>query len=126
MTPPVGSLLVRVPLAEPDQFPYHLVHGLGLETAEREAHHGAHADAGDPLQPSASDHPVKPPSVLGSKGEAVPALGEGLVGVGVFDAWSHALTIARMSSRPHVAAHETIFVRLWYSRVVGRYIEVSR
>lgn len=105
-----GSLLVRVPLAEPDQLTDHTVHGFGLESAEREAHHGAHADAGDPLQPCPSDHVVKPPSVLGSEGEAVPALREGLVGVGVLDAWSHVLTIARMSSRPGVRPHESMLV----------------
>ena len=126
MTPPVGSLLAGVRLAEADQLGHDLVLRLRLQTGDGQSDHRRHPDSRSTCQPDAAEHLVQPIG-LGWVAEAEPvAMLWSDLGSGVLDARGHERTIARLGAATVSRAHEITYLDWCYSRVVSRYTEGSR
>ncbi len=118
MTPPVGSLLVGVRLAEADQFGHHLVDALRLEAPEGEADHGRHPDPRSALKPDLAQHLVQPGGLVRvAEREAVAMLRPDL-GAGVLNARRHELTIAWRAENGLPRTHEITGLSVCYNAVV--------
>lgn len=126
MTPPVGSLLAGVRLAEADQLGHDLVLRLRLQTGDGQSDHRRHPDPRSTCQPDAAEHLVQPIG-LGWVAEAEPVspLGPDL-GAGVLDSWCHDGTVARLAEAMSTRTHENTRLDVWYSKGVKSSTEVSR
>lgn len=115
MSPPTGSLLVGVRLAEADQLGHHLVDALRLEPPKGEANHGRYANPRSALKPDLAQHLVQPGGLVRvAEREAIAMLRPDL-GAGVLDAWGHERTIARLGVASTPCSHEP--TRVWtYTR----------